>query len=51
MKEKIKYVIETLKTEKEDIEEMSNGDWILLAQAVGLQRGIELLEEIIKGGD
>lgn len=47
MREEIENVIEILRSEKEELEQNANGDWCVLAQTVGLQRAIDLLEELL----
>ena len=46
--EEIKDAIEVLQFEKEELEDNANGDWCVLAQTVGLQRAIDLLEELLQ---
>lgn len=43
--QKLQYVLNTLKTEKKELEKFADDDWCVLAQTVGLQTAIDLLEE------
>lgn len=46
--EEIKNVIEVLQFDKQELEDDANGDWCILARTVGLQRAIDLLEELLQ---
>jgi hypothetical protein len=48
MREEIENVIEILQSEKKELEQLANGDWNMLAQTVGMQRAIDLLEELLQ---
>ncbi len=46
--EEIKDIIEVLQFDKQELEDNANGDWCVLAQTVGIQRAIDLLEELLQ---